>query len=91
MSSASPSYKQVPNEEPDVLELKKAMATGSGSSDKNAVSGGECLTTMFYIMNVNHCKYHIVLPIVCYCFASILMTVTNKVLVLRHASHSQDY
>lgn len=83
MSSASPSYKQVPNEEPDVLELKKAMATGSGSSDKNTVSGGECLTVVFYILKTNHCKHLTVLPIVCYCFASILMTVTNKVLALR--------
>jgi len=41
--SGSSNYKPVATEEPDVLEIKKALATGSGSPDKSTVSGGEPL------------------------------------------------
>ena len=45
MSSSSSSrqndYKPVSKEDPDVVEIKKALATGSGSPDKSAVSGGK--------------------------------------------------
>ncbi|TBU30717.1 hypothetical protein BD309DRAFT_947967 [Dichomitus squalens] len=47
--------------EEDVVELKRALATGSASSQSNAASA--------------------VAPIVCYCMASILMTVVNKFVV----------
>ncbi|KAI0349402.1 UDP-galactose transporter [Trametes cingulata] len=50
-----------PKEEDDVVEMKKALATGSGSSHAVAAST--------------------VAPIVCYCMASILMTVVNKYVV----------
>lgn len=48
-------------DEDDVVEIKKALATGSGSSSTVAASS--------------------VAPIVCYCIASILMTVVNKFVV----------
>ncbi|KAH9852099.1 UDP-galactose transporter [Lenzites betulinus] len=48
-------------EEDDVVEIKKALATGSAGSHTPAVST--------------------VPPIVCYCIASILMTVVNKFVV----------
>ncbi|KAI0819653.1 UDP-galactose transporter [Trametes gibbosa] len=48
-------------DEDDVVEIKKALATGSGGSHTAAVST--------------------VPPIVCYCIASILMTVVNKFVV----------
>ncbi|KAI0763771.1 UDP-galactose transporter [Trametes elegans] len=50
-----------PKEEDDVVEMKKALATGSASS-QNAVASS-------------------VPPILCYCMASILMTVVNKFVV----------
>ncbi|KAL1943132.1 hypothetical protein VTO73DRAFT_4803 [Trametes versicolor] len=48
-------------DEDDVVEIKKALATGSGSSGTVAASS--------------------VAPIICYCIASILMTVVNKFVV----------
>lgn len=48
-------------EEEDVVEMKKALATGSASSQSNVTSS--------------------VAPILCYCMASILMTVVNKFVV----------
>jgi len=53
-------YKNVALEEEDIVEMKKALATGS-SKDAVAVSA--------------------IAPIVCYCVASILMTVVNKFVV----------
>ncbi|RPD64334.1 UDP-galactose transporter [Lentinus tigrinus ALCF2SS1-7] len=50
--------------EEDVAEIKKALATGSGSSHNNVAST--------------------VAPVVCYCMASILMTVVNKFVVSGH-------
>ncbi|KAI8996370.1 UDP-galactose transporter [Trametes punicea] len=50
-----------PKEEDDVVEMKKAMATGSSSAQSVAASS--------------------VPPILCYCLASILMTVVNKFVV----------
>ncbi|KAI0372802.1 UDP-galactose transporter [Pilatotrama ljubarskyi] len=50
-----------PKDEDDVVEMKKALATGSGSSHTVAAST--------------------VAPVVCYCMASILMTVVNKYVV----------
>ncbi|TFY72301.1 hypothetical protein EVG20_g700 [Dentipellis fragilis] len=58
-SSDRGEYKNVALEEEDVVEMKKAIATGSAKDDTAAVSS--------------------VAPIVCYCLASILMTVVNKV------------
>ncbi|TFK51677.1 UDP-galactose transporter [Heliocybe sulcata] len=54
-------YKSVGQDEPDVVEMKKALATGSASPRDATVSS--------------------VPPIVCYCLASILMTVVNKFVV----------
>ncbi|KZT09871.1 UDP-galactose transporter [Laetiporus sulphureus 93-53] len=56
-SSRPPSVK---DEEEDVVEIKKAMATGSNGNSSTVAS---------------------VPPIVCYCVASILMTVVNKFVV----------
>ncbi|KZT27764.1 UDP-galactose transporter [Neolentinus lepideus HHB14362 ss-1] len=55
-------YKSVGQEYPDVVEMKKVLATGGASSKEGAVVSS-------------------VPPIVCYCLASILMTVVNKFVV----------
>ncbi|KDQ61604.1 hypothetical protein JAAARDRAFT_150435 [Jaapia argillacea MUCL 33604] len=56
-------YKPVPPEdqEVDIVEMKKALATGTGPKEAVVISS--------------------VPPIVCYCLASILMTVVNKFVV----------
>ncbi|KAA1468749.1 UDP-galactose transporter [Dentipellis sp. KUC8613] len=60
-SSDRGEYKNVALEEEDVVQMKKAIATGSAKDATAAVSS--------------------VAPIVCYCLASILMTVVNKFVV----------
>ncbi|TDL23660.1 UDP-galactose transporter [Rickenella mellea] len=54
-------YQPLPTSERDAAEVKKALATGSGSRDVSISSSA--------------------LPVLCYCVASILMTVVNKFVV----------
>ena len=69
--------------EEDVVELKRALATGSASTQSNSASASACMA--FYVYHImfslrsKTLSWHTVAPIVCYCMASILMTVVNKV------------
>ena len=67
-------------EEEDVVEMKKALATGSASSQSNVTSSGTyCHFVQLVQSSLKLPLRHVVAPIVCYCMASILMTVVNKV------------
>ena len=69
--------------EEDVVELKRALATGSASTQSNSASAsayGILLSVApFSLRSEKKLSWHTVAPIVCYCMASILMTVVNKV------------
>ena len=70
--------------EDDVVEMKKAIATGS-AKDGAGVSSG--VYTYLVLQRHDRAQYgfhsrYTVPPIVCYCLASILMTVVNKVIVV---------
>jgi GDP-mannose transporter len=67
-----------PTEEKDVAEMKKAIATGA-STKEASLSARESHFTL-EILN-NNDIWSTVPPILCYCCASILMTVVNKVLL----------
>lgn len=67
-----------PSEEKDVAEVKKAIATGA-STKEAPLSAREFHFTL-EILN-NNDIWSTVPPILCYCCASILMTVVNKVLL----------
>jgi hypothetical protein len=63
-------------EERDVVEIKKALATSGADKERAASSaaGRLCL-----LLHVNPTHVAQVSSIACYCLASILMTLVNKV------------
>lgn len=69
-------YKNVVLEEEDIVEMRKAVATGSAKAEVPVNSGMFTCTSYFDILTY---AAFAVPPIVCYCIASILMTVVNKV------------
>lgn len=76
-------YKNVALEEEDVVEMKKQLATGSSKETHQSVSSCECFQSVLRWRDVCSDPLFIlcstVAPIACYCAASILMTVVNKV------------
>jgi hypothetical protein len=73
-------------EEPDVAEIKKALATGNvkdtgpvGSASKSPGLCFDVWFNLFPLFLLTSAIFRTVLPILCYCTASILMTVVNKV------------
>lgn len=76
-------YKNVALEEEDVVEMKKQLATGSSKETHQSVSSCECFQSVLRWRDVCSEPLFIlcsaVAPIACYCAASILMTVVNKV------------
>ena len=65
-------------EDEDVVEMKKAMATGT----KEAPSVSACELHVSFVEGTRSDCCTAVAPIICYCIASILMTVVNKVCTL---------
>lgn len=72
------SDRQHGKDDEDVLEMRKAIATGS-AKEGPAVSSGEYEDGGLCAARSNSRVFGSVAPIVCYCLASILMTVVNKV------------
>lgn len=67
-------------DEEDVVEIKKALATGNGEDPK--APGASASLFFFSLIDEDHFLTLLCLavpPILCYCSASILMTVVNKV------------
>lgn len=62
------------DEEVDVVEMKKAIATGAKESPVTSSRAFPALPQVARMLRGDS-----VPPIVCYCLASILMTVVNKV------------
>lgn len=65
------------SEERDVAEIKKALATSGVEKELAASSTAGMSSRLLFHVNPTHVC--LVLSIVCYCMASILMTLVNKV------------
>ena len=74
---SSDSHTTKPATKKDAVELKKAIATGTvKESSISSRTSTQYLITSFNQSKVDNIS---VPPIICYCIASILMTVVNKV------------
>lgn len=65
------------SEETDVVEIKKALATSGADKESAASSTASRSSCLLFRVNPPHILQ--VLSIACYCLASILMTLVNKV------------
>ena len=66
------------DDEVDIVDMKKAIATGS-AKEGPAVSSSASSFDLAESVELTKGNWSVVPPIVCYCLASILMTVVNKV------------
>lgn len=72
--SSQTNGKSSSSKDPDAAEFKKAMATGAIKEAK--LSSSTCQTGRSLLKSLIH--FYLVPPIICYCLASILMTMVNK-------------
>ena len=72
--------------EEDIVDMKKAIATGSAKEGPSVSAGEYSVCSGEYIIGLDTAWYFLVAPILCYCVASILMTVVNKVRTTRFLS-----
>lgn len=67
------------SEDQDLAELRRNLATGSQKDAGDASSASELL--LCFVFNAySFARWCIVPSVVCYCMASIMMTVVNKVI-----------
>jgi hypothetical protein len=87
-------YGNVPlTEEEDIVQLKKAQSTSTAPTGwanhpgmSNTFFSSLIAVALDRLMSSFSCPYcDAALPVVCYCLASIMMTVINKVRILRFA------
>lgn len=74
------------SEDQDLAELRRNLATGNQKDAGDASSAGELLIFVFTACSI---VWSCIVPsVVCYCLASIMMTVVNKVVYIGNVLQS---